>query len=52
MMMAPNKPFYILHYTYGMDYKLTGCGALHQSGQLPACCRSTIWHAAAQHAAR
>lgn len=22
--MAPNKPFYILHYTYGMDYKLTG----------------------------
>mmetsp|Transcript_36561 Transcript_36561/g.92332 ORF Transcript_36561/g.92332 Transcript_36561/m.92332 type:complete len:560 (-) Transcript_36561:275-1954(-) len=22
--MAPGKPFYILHYTYGMDYKLTG----------------------------
>jgi len=22
--MAVNKPFYILHYTYGMDYKLTG----------------------------
>ena len=26
MDMAPNKPFYILHYTYGMDYKLTGGG--------------------------
>lgn len=26
MEMAPNKPFYILHYTYGMDYKLTGKG--------------------------
>ena len=22
--MAPKKPFYIIHYTYGMDYKLTG----------------------------
>lgn len=26
MEMAPGKPFYILHYTYGMDYKLTGEG--------------------------
>ncbi|KAG2501810.1 hypothetical protein HYH03_000310 [Edaphochlamys debaryana] len=24
MTMANGKPFYILHYTYGMDYKLTG----------------------------
>ncbi|KXZ44208.1 hypothetical protein GPECTOR_71g569 [Gonium pectorale] len=24
MKMANGKPFYILHYTYGMDYKLTG----------------------------
>ena len=22
--LAPGKPFYIIHYTYGMDYKLTG----------------------------
>lgn len=22
--LGPNKPYYILHYTYGMDYKLTG----------------------------
>lgn len=24
MELSPTKPFYILHYTYGMDYKLTG----------------------------
>jgi hypothetical protein len=24
MQLGPNKPFYIVHYTYGMDYKLTG----------------------------
>lgn len=24
MDMAPGKPFYILHYTYGMDYTLEG----------------------------
>ena len=24
MYMAPGKPFHIIHYTYGMDYKLTG----------------------------
>jgi hypothetical protein len=24
MEMAPGRPYYILHYTYGMDYKLTG----------------------------
>jgi hypothetical protein len=27
--LGPTKPFYILHYTYGMDYKLTG--GLHVS---------------------
>ena len=24
LQVAPGKPFYIIHYTYGMDYKLTG----------------------------
>ena len=24
ILMAPQKPFHIIHYTYGMDYKLTG----------------------------
>ena len=26
LVMAPGKPFHIIHYTYGMDYKLTGEG--------------------------
>ena len=25
--LSPGKPFSIIHYTYGMDYKLTGTGA-------------------------
>ena len=24
---SPGKPFYIIHYTYGMDYKKTGAGS-------------------------
>ena len=24
MELSPGKPFHIIHYTYGMDYKLTG----------------------------
>lgn len=43
--ISPTKPFYILHYTYGMDYKLTGrgcaCGAARPSH---ACLLSFPFH--------
>ena len=29
---SPGKPFYIIHYTYGMDYKKTGAGSAGGGG--------------------
>ncbi len=41
--MTDKKPYYILHYTYGMDYKLTGGLVWHEHMRVVCVCVCS-WH--------